>query len=153
MKIQVIHGPNLQLLGTREPTYYGNITLPEIDALLEKKAKSLKHDLLSFQSNHEGEIVDVIGKLSQNKFDFLIINPGALTHTSIAVRDAILASGIPAIEVHLSNIYAREPFRQKSYISDIVLGQISGLGHWGYLLAIEYASEYYSKKVDARSSK
>lgn len=133
-KLLVIHGPNLNLLGKREPTLYGNLTLDEINKLIVKQAKKLKVDC--FQSNAEHEIVE---KIQSQKADFLIINPGAFTHTSIAIRDALLAVKTPFIEVHLSNIYARESFRHLSYLSDIAIGVVSGLGHYGYLAAVDAA--------------
>lgn len=133
-KLLIIHGPNLNMLGTREPTLYGNLSLDEINKLINKHAK--KHSVECFQSNAEHEIVE---KIQQNKADFLIINPGAFTHTSIAIRDALLAVKTPFYEVHLSNIYARESFRHLSYLSDIAIGVVSGLGHFGYLAAIDAA--------------
>lgn len=138
--ILVIHGPNLNMLGQREPETYGYVTLDDINSELNNKAKKLNINLSSFQSNHEGEIVDKIQD-SLNKFDGLIINPAAYTHTSIAIRDAILLLNIPAIEVHISNIYKRESFRHRSYLSDVVTGQIAGVGVIGYYLALEALSE------------
>jgi 3-dehydroquinate dehydratase-2 len=135
-KILVIHGPNLDLLGTREPAVYGRLTLKEINNNLNKIAKKRKAKLTIKQSNHEGEIVDLIGK-AKNKFDGLLINPAAYTHTSVAVRDAIAACGIPGVEVHLSNIYSREEFRQKSLISPVVKGTILGFGPKSYYLALQ----------------
>ncbi|MDD5595952.1 MAG: type II 3-dehydroquinate dehydratase [Candidatus Omnitrophica bacterium] len=134
-KILVIHGPNLNLLGTREPAIYGRITLKEINSELEKLAKKRKVRLKILQSNHEGQIVDAIGK-AKNKFSALLINPAAYTHTSVAIRDAIAASGILTVEVHLSNIYSREKFRQKSLISPVVKGTILGFGHKSYSLGL-----------------
>ncbi len=133
-KLLIIHGPNLNMLGTREPDLYGALSLDEINKLISKHAK--KHSVECFQSNAEHEIVE---KIQKNKADFLIINPGAFTHTSIAIRDALLAVNTPFIEVHLSNIYARESFRHLSYLSDIATGVVSGLGHLGYLAAIDAA--------------
>lgn len=133
MKILVIHGPNLNLLGTREPDVYGNTTLDDINRRIVALAKELDIDAEVFQSNSEGEIVDAIQKRT---YDVLIINPAAYTHTSVAIRDAIAAVGRPAIEVHISNIHKREEFRRMSYISGVVTGQISGLGVEGYLLAV-----------------
>lgn len=133
MKILVIHGPNLNLLGTREPDVYGNTTLDDINRRIVALAKELDIDAEVFQSNSEGEIVDAIQK---RIYDVLIINPAAYTHTSVAIRDAIAAVGRPAIEVHISNIHKREEFRRMSYISGVVTGQISGLGVEGYLLAV-----------------
>lgn len=134
-KILVIHGPNLGLLGEREPKVYGKVTLKRINAELLALAKKNKITLDIFQSNHEGEIVDLIGK-AKHSCDCLLINPAAYTHTSIAIRDAISASGIPAIEVHLSNIYSREEFRHNSLIAPVAYGQISGFGKESYLLGL-----------------
>ena len=127
-KILVVHGPNLNLLGQREKDIYGNMSLSEIDKLLEESAKENGADLTILQSNHEGEIVDIIGKAKENEFKVIIINPAAYTHTSVAIRDAIAAVEIPAIEVHISNIYAREEFRHTSLIAPVCYGQISGFG-------------------------
>ncbi|MCX8093144.1 MAG: type II 3-dehydroquinate dehydratase [Candidatus Goldbacteria bacterium] len=137
-KILVIHGPNLNLLGQREPNVYGNTNLYEINKNLEKMAKKLGVELKIVQSNHEGEIVDTI-QHTLNWADCIIINPGAYTHTSIAIRDAISSVNIPTIEVHLSNIYKREDFRQKSFIAPVSVGQISGFGEHSYYLALEAA--------------
>lgn len=134
--IWVIHGPNLNLLGTREPEIYGSETLADIDAKLTEKASLSGLILKSFQSNHEGAIVDQIQSLRKN-CDGIIINPGAFTHTSIAIRDALLALTCPMIEVHISNVYQRESFRQESFIGDVVTGRIIGLGSQGYLLALD----------------
>ena len=139
-KILVINGPNLNLLGTREPEIYGRLTLNDIETQLKNKAEQLKVEIECFQSNCEGEIVDKIG-LAKNKFDAIIINPAAYTHTSVAIRDAISAVDIATIEVHISNIYSREEFRHKSFIAPVCVGQISGLGIDGYLLALEYFSK------------
>jgi len=146
MKVLVIHGPNLNLLGQREPEVYGKVTLSEIDTALKKAAKENGIELETFQSNHEGEIVDRIGRSSEEGVDVIIINPAAFTHTSVAIRDAIAAVKIPAIEVHLSNIYAREEFRQKSMIAPVVVGQISGFGIESYLLALEAAVSIIKKE-------
>lgn len=132
----VLNGPNLNLLGRREPSVYGAATLDDIERDCRAVAGGLDVELDFFQSNHEGVLVDRIGA-ALGVVDFIVINPAALTHTSIAVRDALLAVNIPVIEVHLSNIYRREPFRHHSYIADVALGQISGLGALGYRLAIE----------------
>lgn len=134
--IWVIHGPNLNLLGTREPEIYGSETLADIDDGLRKKADALGLTLKSFQSNHEGAIVDQIQSLREG-CDGLIINPGAFTHTSVAIRDAMLALTCPMVEVHISNVYQREAFRHHSFIADVVTGRIIGLGSQGYLLALE----------------
>ena len=137
IRVHVIHGPNLNMLGKREPEIYGAKTLGDIDAQLEDKAKTLGIELETFQSNIEGEIVGRIHDIFQQKSKGLIINPAAFTHTSIAIRDALLLLDIPIIEVHLSNIYKREEFRHKSMIADIVTGQITGLGSQGYMLALD----------------
>ena len=137
MKILVVNGPNLNILGIREPDMYGKVTLQDIYTLMEKKAEEYNFEIEFFQSNHEGAIVDKIQE-SYKKVDYIIINPGAFTHYSIAIRDALLSVGIKTIEVHLSNIHSREEFRKKSVISDIALGQIVGFGYHGYLLAIEF---------------
>jgi len=135
-KILVIHGPNLHLLGQREPGIYGKTTLARINSELKKIAKKRKASLTIKQSNHEGEIVDLISK-NRAKFDGLLINPAAYTHTSVAIRDAIAASGIMTIEVHLSNIYSREEFRHKSLISPVAKGTILGFGPNSYYLGLE----------------
>jgi 3-dehydroquinate dehydratase II len=135
-KIQVINGPNLNLLGKREPHIYGTATLAEINAELSLKAEKMGVRLSFFQSNSEGTIIDLLHELWDSPLDGIIINPGGLTHTSVALRDALLIFDCPAVEVHLSNIYKREPFRQKSLLSDIVMGQISGFGSFGYQMAL-----------------
>ncbi|MDD4979945.1 MAG: type II 3-dehydroquinate dehydratase [Candidatus Omnitrophica bacterium] len=135
-KILVIHGPNLDLLGKREPGIYGKVTLQQINGALQKIAKKRGVVLAIKQSNHEGEIVDLIGRM-KNKYAGLLINPAAYTHTSVAIRDAIAAANILAVEVHLSNIYSREEFRQKSLISPVVKGTILGFGAKSYLLGLE----------------
>jgi 3-dehydroquinate dehydratase-2 len=127
----VVHGPNLNLLGTREPDVYGHTTLAEIDAALERQAKEQGCGVDCFQSNHEGELIDRIQE-AMGAVDGILINPGGLTHTSVSLRDALAATGLPVVEVHLSNVYAREEFRHRSYISGIALGVISGLGARGY---------------------
>ncbi len=136
--ILVIHGPNLNLLGTREPGIYGQTSLAEINQRLQQEAEAAGHTLSAFQSNHEGAIVDYIQQ-HRPQTDILIINAGAYTHTSIAIRDAILAVDLPAIEVHLSNIHKREPFRHHSYLSDICIGQVVGFGPQSYSLALQAA--------------
>jgi len=135
MQILVLHGPNLNLLGEREPEVYGRTTLAEIDTRLREIAAENGVSLESFQSNHEGALVDRI-QAARGAYQGIVINPGGLTHTSVALRDALVASGLPIVEVHLSNIHAREPFRRTSLVSDIVLGQITGLGPIGYELAL-----------------
>ena len=138
-KILVLHGPNLNLLGTREPEIYGTDTLPSIDQNLLQMATQNGVELETFQSNLEGEIVSRIQQAGTDGIQFIIINPAAFTHTSIAIRDAFIATSIPFIEVHLSNVFAREEFRSHSYLSDIALGVISGFGKNSYLLAFEAA--------------
>ena len=138
-KILVIHGPNLNLLGSREPEVYGPDTLVSIDQALARIAAQNDIELETMQSNVEGEIVSRIQQAGTDQTRFIIINPAAFTHTSIAIRDAFLASTVAFIEVHLSNIYAREDFRKHSYLSDIATGVISGLGKDSYLLALEAA--------------
>ncbi len=138
VKILIIHGPNLDLLGKREIDIYGKTDLKSINAAIMKRAKELKVEVECFQSNHEGEIVDMIGK-SEAKFGAIVINPAAYTHTSVAIRDAISAVKVPTIEVHLSNIYAREDFRQKSLVSPVAKGTISGFGPESYILGLEAA--------------
>ena len=137
--ILVLHGPNLNLLGQREPEHYGKLTLADINQNLSEIAKTAGLALESFQSNSEAEIVSKIQSLAVNKIDFIIINPAAFTHTSIAIRDAISAVKVPFIEVHLSNVFAREAFRHHSYFSDIAVGIISGLGAEGYNAALRFA--------------
>jgi 3-dehydroquinate dehydratase-2 len=136
MNILVLHGPNLNLLGTREPEVYGSTTLDDINTRLEETAAANGATLRILQSNHEGALIDAIHE-ARGWADGLIINPGGYTHTSVALRDAISAVEIPAIEVHLSNVFARESFRHHSYISPVCLGVISGLGWMGYRLALE----------------
>lgn len=138
MKILVLHGPNLNLLGEREPAVYGHLTLEEINERLYRRARRLGVELEIFQSNHEGELIDRL-HAARGQAQAIIINAGALTHYSLALRDAVKAVGLPTIEVHLSNIYAREAFRRRSVLAPVVTGQISGLGALGYLLALEAA--------------
>jgi 3-dehydroquinate dehydratase-2 len=139
--ILVIHGPNLNLLGKREPEVYGYLTLEDINQQLTAQAKNASISLNSFQSNWEGAIVDRIHQAQQEGVQFIIINPAALTHTSVAVRDALLGVSIPFIEVHLSNVHAREAFRHHSYLSDKAVGVICGLGAKGYAAALNFAIE------------
>ena len=144
--ISVLNGPNLNLLGIREPGHYGNKTLADIQHSLETKAVELEHTLQFNQNNAEHEIVELIHSAYHDQVDFIIINPAAFTHTSVAIRDALLATKIPFIEVHLSNVYAREPFRKHSYFSDIAIGVISGLGASGYLLALQAAHQILTER-------
>jgi 3-dehydroquinate dehydratase-2 len=149
-KILVIHGPNLHLLGKREPKIYGKVSLKEINRNLENLAKKYKVGIEIFQSNSESEIVE---KITNNDYDFLIINPAAYTHTSVAIRDAILGVNKPVIEVHLSNIYQREEFRRKSLISDVVLGVITGLKELSYYLALEFTVHFLKKNFSDNEKK
>ncbi len=135
-KILVLHGPNLNLLGLREPDHYGHQSLAELNEQLTQQASGAGLELQTFQSNSEADLIHAIHQAFKHQIDYLIINPAAFTHTSIALRDALVAVRIPFIEVHISNIYARESFRKHSYFSDIALGVISGLGPYGYLLAL-----------------
>jgi 3-dehydroquinate dehydratase-2 len=136
MKILVVHGPNLQLLGRRQPSIYGTADLASINRELQSLASSRDIILAIVQSNHEGEIVERIGA-AKGRYDGILINPAAYTHTSVAIRDAIEAAGLPAVEVHLSNIYAREPFRHQSLIAPVCRGQVSGFGPASYRLGLE----------------
>ena len=135
--VLVIHGPNLNLLGTREPGHYGLATLADINQQLSDKGSQHSINIQTFQSNHEGEIVDKIHQAATDGIDSIIINPAAFTHTSVAIRDALLATKISFIEVHLSNVHAREEFRKKSFLSDVAQGVISGFGAHSYLLALD----------------
>jgi 3-dehydroquinate dehydratase-2 len=137
-RILVLHGPNLNLLGTREPEHYGRVTLSDINMALARMAEGAGVELESFQSNHEGALIERIHAAREQGVRAIIINPAAYTHTSVALRDAISAVAIPFVEVHLSNVHAREPFRHHSYFSDLAIGVICGLGHQGYVLALEY---------------
>jgi 3-dehydroquinate dehydratase-2 len=139
-RILLINGPNLNLLGTREPGLYGHTTLPDIERSLTAVAATLGHQLETCQSNSEAELVNRVQAAAGNT-QFILLNPGALTHTSVALRDALLAVGIPFIEIHISNIHAREEFRRRSYFSDIAAGTITGLGPLGYELALRAADE------------
>jgi len=138
-RILVLHGPNLNLLGTREPAVYGRRTLADIDAALVARADQARVGLVTFQSNHEGALIDRIHAAREEKIEFVVINPGAFTHTSVALRDAFAGTAIPFVEVHLSNVHRREAFRHHSFFSDIAEGVIVGLGWQGYLYALEFA--------------
>jgi 3-dehydroquinate dehydratase-2 len=138
-KLLLINGPNLNLLGTREPTIYGATTLAELELLAVKQAEQAQAQLTCFQSNHEGALIDRIHAAKQEGIEAIIINPGGLTHTSVALRDALTGINLPFIEVHISNIHRREAFRQHSYLSDVAVGVICGLGIEGYRLAIDFA--------------
>ena len=138
-RLLVLHGPNLNLLGRREPEKYGATTLEQINAKIREKAANAKIDVDILQSNQEAELIGRVQRLLDDPVDFLIINPAAFTHTSVALRDAIAAVRVPFVEVHLSNVFAREPFRHHSYFTDIAVGMICGLGPKGYELAVDYA--------------
>ena len=138
-RILVLHGPNLNLLGRREPEIYGRTTLADIHTVMEARGRAAGVQIESYQSNSEGELIDRVQAASAEGIEFVIINPGGYTHTSVALRDALAAVAIPFIEVHLSNIHARESFRQHSYFSDLAVGVICGLGAQGYELALEAA--------------
>lgn len=138
--VWVIHGPNLNLLGTREPETYGSTTLGDINRSLESDAQSFGLRIHTFQSNHEGALVDHIQQAKSQQVQFIIINPAAYTHTSVAIRDALAAVDLPFIEVHLSNVHRREAFRHRSFLSDLATGVIAGLGAEGYRLALRYAA-------------
>lgn len=142
--ILLINGPNLNLLGTREPHIYGSETLSDVEAAASSQGLSLGLTVSSFQSNHEGAIIDRIHD-ARGKIGFIIINPGAFTHTSVAIRDALSGVAIPFVEVHISNVHAREEFRHKSFLSDKAVAVICGLGTYGYTAAVEFASRYITK--------
>ena len=144
MLFWVLHGPNLNLLGTREPGIYGATTLSQINQGLAAQAQAAGAELEAFQSNHEGALVDRIQQAPAAGVKFIVINPAAYTHTSVAIRDALAAVGIPFIEVHLSNIHRREAFRHHSYLSELAVGVIAGLGPSGYRLALQYAIDHAS---------
>lgn len=139
MQVLVLHGPNLNLLGTREPGVYGSVTLDQINAELTDIAAKAGASLQTFQSNHEGALIDRVHAARGDGTQFVIINPAALTHTSVGLRDALAAVALPFVEVHLSNVHKREPFRHRSYFSDLAEGVICGLGASGYRLALDYA--------------
>src|SRR5262245_468029 len=138
-QLLLLNGPNLNLLGTREPALYGGDTLASIEKRLTDRATKAKHTLVAFQSNAEHEIIDRIQRAPADRVDFILFNPGGFTHTSVAIRDALLAVKVPFIEVHLSNVHAREPFRRQSYFSDIAVGVIAGFGAQSYEFALEAA--------------
>ena len=140
-KIGLLNGPNVDRLGRREPEVYGSVTLKQIVEKVVSKAEAYDCEVDSFQSNHEGDLIDQIHKWSDDGFKGMILNPGGLTHTSITLRDAVVASGLNTVEVHLSNIHAREDFRHKSLISGIASAVVAGMGHHGYIFALKYLSE------------
>lgn len=144
-KILVLHGPNLNLLGMREPGHYGHDTLPQINERLQRMAQNAGAELEAFQSNGEAELIERVHQARPEGVSFIVVNPAAYTHTSVALRDALAAVAIPFIEVHLSNVFARESFRHHSYFSDLAVGVISGLGAKGYELALEFALQYQAK--------
>ena len=146
MRILVIHGPNLNMLGKREPEIYGSSTLDDVNSRLGKEAKELGAKVEFFQSNSEGEIVGRI-QAAMDSTDGILMNPGAYTHTSVAIRDAILSTGLPVVEAHMSNIYKREDFRQKSYVSGVALGVISGFGAESYSLGLRGLVDYLKGKA------
>lgn len=145
-QLLLLNGPNLNLLGTREPGIYGATTLPEIESRLQERARSAGVALSTFQSNSEAELVERVQQAGRDGTDFILINPAAFTHTSVALRDALVAVAVPFVEIHLSNVFARESFRRESYFSDIAVGVISGLGSAGYELAFDYALRHSKKK-------
>ena len=140
-KILVLHGPNLNLLGQREPSIYGKTSLTQLNERLIQRAQEHGYNLSAMQSNHEGDLIEAIHQALTNGVNYIIINPAAYTHTSIGLRDALLSVKIPFIEVHISNIFAREPYRAHSYLSDVALGSIIGMGIYGYLLALDAVIE------------
>jgi 3-dehydroquinate dehydratase II len=145
-RILLVNGPNLNLLGTREPEIYGADTLGDIESRAAAVARECGHELTAFQSNAEHELIGRIHQAGREATDFLILNPGAFTHTSVALRDAIAAVRLPFLEVHLSNVHAREDFRRQSYFSDIAVGSIVGLGAYGYELAVRAVARLLARK-------
>ncbi len=151
--VLVLHGPNLNLLGSREPKHYGLTTLDDINRALTSRGEAAGAQVETFQHNHEGALIDRIHQAGRDHVDFIVINPAGYTHTSVALRDALAATAIPFIEVHLSNIYARESFRHHSYFSDLAVGVVSGLGAHGYELALEYALRHLQDRTSHGSQK
>ncbi|MDH4149741.1 MAG: type II 3-dehydroquinate dehydratase [Betaproteobacteria bacterium] len=141
----LLNGPNLNLLGTREPEIYGATTLADIESRLQDRARQAKVKLVTFQSNAEAALVERVQQAGREGVDFILINPAAFTHTSVALRDALAAVAVPFVEIHLSNVFARESFRHKSYFSDLAVGIISGLGPLGYELALDFALRYTNR--------
>lgn len=148
MDVLIINGPNLNTLGTREPDIYGVVTLPEIEAALIAQGTAAGLSVDTFQSNHEGEIIDRLHAARADGTRFVIINPGGFTHTSVAIRDAFAAIAVPFCEVHISNVHAREPFRQHSYLSDLAVGVMTGFGTTGYTLAMSYVIQRLDAEGD-----
>ena len=148
--VLLLNGPNLNLLGSREPEIYGSTTLTDIEEQVSSALRERKIEFEAYQSNSEGELIDWLHK--QRDADFLLLNPGALTHTSVGLRDAVLAIDIPFLEIHLSNVHQREEFRHHSYFSDIAIGVLVGLGVKGYLLATEFAADYLEQKSISASN-
>jgi 3-dehydroquinate dehydratase-2 len=146
-RLLVLHGPNLNLLGTREPEVYGRTTLADIDLALTERARAAGAELSTFQSNHEGALVDRIQAARHEAVDFVLINPAAYTHTSVAIRDALAGVDLPFIEIHLSNVHRREAFRHHSYFSDLAVAVICGLGWKGYLYALDFALERLAEQT------
>lgn len=144
-RMLLLNGPNLNLLGSREPEVYGTATLASIEARVTELARSAGHELIAFQSNAEHELIGQVHAAPSRGISFVLFNPGAFSHTSIALRDALLGVGLPFIEIHLSNVYAREPFRRHSYFSDVAVGVISGFGALGYELAVAAATQRLGK--------
>ena len=151
--VLVLHGPNLNLLGSREPRHYGHATLDDINRALVSRGEAVGAAVETFQNNHEGALIDRIHQAAHDQVDFIVINPAGYTHTSVALRDALAATAIPFVEVHLSNIYARESFRHHSYFSDLAVGVVSGLGAHGYELALEYALRHLQNRTSHGSQK
>jgi 3-dehydroquinate dehydratase-2 len=151
--VLVLHGPNLNLLGSREPKHYGLATLDDINRVLANRGETAGAQVETFQSNHEGALIDRIHQAARDHVDFIVINPAGYTHSSVALRDALAGTAIPFVEVHLSNIYAREAFRHHSYFSDLAVGVVSGLGAHGYELALEFALRHLQNRTSHGSQK
>ncbi|MFN3543340.1 MAG: type II 3-dehydroquinate dehydratase [Thiobacillus sp.] len=152
-RVLVLHGPNLNLLGSREPKHYGLATLDDINRALLARGEAAGAQVETFQHNHEGALIERIHQAARDQVDFIVINPAGYTHTSVALRDALAATAIPFVEVHLSNIYARESFRHHSYFSDLAVGVVSGLGAHGYELALEFALRHLQDRTPHGSQK
>lgn len=145
--VLIVHGPNLNLLGSREPEHYGFATLDDINRALVSRGEAVGAHVETCQHNHEGALIERVHQAAREQVDFIVINPAAYTHTSVALRDALAATAIPFVEVHLSNIYARETFRHHSYFSDLAVGVVSGLGAYGYELALDYALRHLQNRT------